>query len=213
MILDKSHIEHRTTRTLQTVSKVVLKILSKWTMINQEHGQLYQRQSGVPEGGSPCCFGGMLLGCCGRGGGETPHGGSVAQQVHRDNCHVQESPVHRQCWSHLFESSTWMKHVDVRYHFMWELTEEPNPVVKIEFCCSEDNRADTKNVVIQLFKKHNHPHFKMDWMLCSFPTNRGMNLAIILRHSSVFSVRTSHNAHKPRSVSPSFGLSPVAGKT
>ena len=62
------------------------------------------------------------------------------------------------------ESSTRTKHVDVRYHFVRELTEEPNPVVKIEFCRSEDNRADvyTKNVGIQLFKKHNDPHFKMD---------------------------------------------------
>ena len=45
-------------------------------------------------------------------------------------------------------TSSRTRHIDTRYHYVRELVDETNPAIKIEFCKSEDNKADiyTKNV-------------------------------------------------------------------
>ena len=54
------------------------------------------------------------------------------------------------------ESSSRTKHIDVRHHFARDLLDGPNPLVKIEFVPSEDNKADayTKNVPVNKFETH-----------------------------------------------------------
>ncbi len=52
------------------------------------------------------------------------------------------------------ESTSRTKHIDVKHHFLRELVEGPNPVIKVVYVPSQDNRADvyTKNVPVHIFK-------------------------------------------------------------
>ena len=56
------------------------------------------------------------------------------------------------------ESTTRTKHIDVRYHFLRELTEGPNPLIKVKYCPTHENRADvhTKNVPVHVFRTAFH---------------------------------------------------------
>ena len=53
------------------------------------------------------------------------------------------------------ESTARTRHIDVRYHFLRELTEGPDPVIKIIYVPSAENKADvyTKNVPVHIFRK------------------------------------------------------------
>ena len=53
------------------------------------------------------------------------------------------------------------KHVDTRYHFVWEYIEKG--IVKIVFVLSEDNKADlmTKNLGNELYAKHTKGMFEI----------------------------------------------------
>ena len=53
------------------------------------------------------------------------------------------------------ESTARTKHIDVRHHFMRELTEGPNPIMEVIYVPSNLNKADvyTKNVPVHIFKK------------------------------------------------------------
>ena len=53
------------------------------------------------------------------------------------------------------ESTTRTKHIDVKHHFVRELTEGPNPILKTKYVESSKNKADmcTKNLPVHVFKK------------------------------------------------------------
>ena len=53
------------------------------------------------------------------------------------------------------ESIARTKHIDVRYHFLRELTQGANPIIKLIYVPSEENKADvhTKNVAVHIFRK------------------------------------------------------------
>ena len=54
-------------------------------------------------------------------------------------------------------TSSRTRHIDTRYHYVRELCDEMNPIVKLEFCRSEENKADmyTKNLAQGSFEKLN----------------------------------------------------------
>ena len=53
------------------------------------------------------------------------------------------------------ESTARTKHIDVRHHFLREMTDGPNPVIKVIYVPSTENKADpyTKNIPVNEFKK------------------------------------------------------------
>ena len=57
------------------------------------------------------------------------------------------------------ESSSRTKHIDGRCHFLRNVVQGPNPIIKINFVCSKHNKADghTQNVATTTFETH-FPH-------------------------------------------------------
>jgi hypothetical protein len=58
------------------------------------------------------------------------------------------------------ESTQRTKHIDVKCHFIRELVQPPNPIIKLEFVPTEKNRADaySKNLPVQKFQDHFWKH-------------------------------------------------------